>query len=210
MKRALAFALLLLGSVGCIEELADQKASLPLFAEGDRVSEAELLGSWASEGDEPFTVTIRALEGDYALTASEKGRTHRPIAVRLGRIAGTLYWDATALPGESHEGLRDQHLLPLHSIARIRVDGDRLVVAPLRSDWVKAALADGSLDTPHVEIEGEPLLTGSSAELQQLLLAHGDDEGAFAGEATHGGDGCPTTSGPVVLHRVPASPAAGL
>jgi hypothetical protein len=62
---------------------------------------------------------------------------------------------------------------------------------------VKAALADASLDTPHVEIEGEPLLTGSTAELQQLLLEHGDDEGVFAEEA-------------LVLHRVPESSLAGL
>jgi hypothetical protein len=210
MKRVLAFALLL-GSVGCIEQLADQKAALPLFAEDDRVSLPAIVGAWASDGDEPFTLTIRAFEGDYALTPTVKGRTDRPIAVRLGRIGGTLYWDATALPGEDHEGLRDQHLLPLHSIARVRVEADRLVVAPLRSDWVKAALADASLDTPHMEIEGDPLLTGSTAELQQLLLEHGDDEDAFAEEAAPCGDSCETTSsGVLVLHRVPDGAATGL
>jgi virulence-associated protein VagC len=210
MKRVLAFALLL-GSAGCIEELADQKAALPLFAEDDRVSLPAILGAWTSDGDEAITITIRAFEGDYALTAAEKGRTDRAIGVRLGRIGGTLYWDATALPGEDHEGLREQHLLPLHSIARIRVGGDRLVIAPLRSDWVKAALADESLDTPHMEIEGEPLLTGSTSELQQLLLEHGDDEDAFAEEAAPCGDSCETTSsGVLVLHRVPDGAATGL
>ena len=188
MKRVLAFAVLL-GSVGCIEELADQKAVEPLFAESDRVSVPGIVGAWTSDGDEPFTLTIRAYEGDYLLTPTRKDRTDRPIAVRLGRIGGTLYWDATALPGEDHEGLREQHLLPLHSIARIRLEGEGLVVAPLRSDWLKAALADESLDTPHVEIEGEPLLTGSTAELQQLLLAHGGDEGAFAEEGDRAAPG---------------------
>jgi len=202
---------LLLGSVGCIEEVADQKAVEPLFAEADRVSEPAILGAWASDGDDPFTLTLRTLEGDYLLTTSEKGRTDRPLAVRLGRIGGTLYWDATAAPGKDHEGLREQHLLPVHSIARVRVEGGRLVVAPLRSDWVKAALADGSLDTPHVEIDGEPVLTGSTAELQQILVAHGGDEAAFAEEAAPCGDSCQTTaSGVIVLHRVPESAPAGL
>ena len=210
MKRVLAFAFLL-GSVGCIEELADQKAVEPLFAEGDRVSLPGIVGAWTSDGDEPFTLTIRAVEGDYQLTTSEKGRTDRPLAVRPGRIGGTLYWDATAAPIEDHEGLREQHLLPVHSIARVRVEGGRLVVAPLRSDWVKAALADESLDTPHVEIDGEPVLTGSTAELQQLLLAHGGDDGAFTEEAAPCGDSCRTTSsGVLVLHRVPESAPAGL
>jgi hypothetical protein len=203
MKRVLAFALLM-GSVGCIEDLADQKAVEPLFAEADRISEPAIVGSWVSDGDEPFTLTIRAFEGDYELTRTRKGRTDRPIAVRLGRLEGTLYWDATALPGEDHEGLREQHLLPLHSIVRIRLEDGRLVIAPLRSDWVKTALADESLDTPHVEIEGEPLLTGSTAELQQLLLAHGGDEGAFAEESAPCGDSCTATSSDVlVLHRAP-------
>ena len=210
MKRVLAFTLLL-GSAGCIEQLADQKAVEPLFAEADRVSLPGIVGAWTSDGDEPCTVTIRAFEGDYLLTTTEKGRTGRPIAVRLGRIGETLYWDATAGPSEDHEGLRDQYLLPLHSIDRIRVEGARLVVAPLRSDWVKAALADASLDTPHVEIEGDPLLTGSTAELQQLLLEHGDEEDAFAEEAAPCGDSCQTTaSGVIVLHRVPESAPAGL
>lgn len=203
MKRVLAVALLL-GCVGCIEDLADQKAVEPLFAETDRASEPAILGSWVADGDEPFTLTIRSFEGDYVLTRTRKGRTDRPIAVRLGRLDGTLYWDATALPGEDHEGLREQHLLPLHSIVRIRLEDERLVIAPLRSDWVKAALADELLDTPHVEIEGEPLLTGSTADLQQLLLAHGGDEGAFAEEAAQCGDWCRTTSSDVlVLRRVP-------
>jgi hypothetical protein len=209
MKRVLAFALLL-GSVGCIAELADQKAVGPLFAEGDRVSEPAILGTWASDGNDPFTLTLRAVEGDYELTTREKGRTDRPVAIRLGRIGGTLYWDATASPSED-EGLREQHLLPVHSIARVRVEGERLVIAPLRSDWVKAALGDGSLDTPHVEIDEQPVLTGSPAELQQLLLAHGGDEGAFAEEAPPCGESCrPSSSGVLVLHRVPESAPAGL
>jgi hypothetical protein len=210
MKRVLAFALLL-GCGGCIEELADQKAVEPLFAEGDRVSLPAIVGTWVSDGDEPFALAIRAVEGDYAVTTTEKGRSDRPVAVRLGRLGGALYWDATALPGEEHEALRDQHLLPLHSIARIRVEDERLVIAPLRSDWVKAALADASLDTPHVLIEGEPLLTGSTAELQQLLLAHGDDEDAFAEEAAPCGESCRTTaSGVLVLRRAPENAPAGL
>jgi hypothetical protein len=210
MKRVLAFALLL-GNAGCIAELADQKAVEPLFGEADRASEPAIVGAWASDGDEAVTLTIRASDGDYELTATEEGRTDRPLAVRLGRLGGTLYWDATAAPGEDREALREEHLLPVHSIARIRVEGERLLIAPLRSDWVKAALAEGLLETPHVEIEGEPLLTGSTAELQQLLLDHGGDEGAFAEEAAHCGDSCQTTSSDVlVLQRVPESTAAGL
>ena len=62
-----------------------------------------------------------------------------------------------------------------------------------------------------MEIDGEPLLTGSTAELQQLLLAHGGDEGASAEEAADCGDSCKTTSSDVlVLQRVPESAAAGL
>ena len=189
MKTIVALGALLLGA-GCI---ADQMTLNPLFTEAEGVSEPALVGTWVEDDRDPLVLTIRAAEDGYELTSTKEDRVSRPLAVRLGRIAGELYWDVTAGSDERSS----DHLLPIHSLARIHLDGDRLVIAPLRSDWVKQALADGVLDTPHVEVDGDPLLIASSAELQRLVLEHGNDPGAFAEDPASGS----TNSDTLVLQR---------
>lgn len=199
MRHSFALGMVIVGA-GC---LADQRTVQPLFTEEDCVTEPAIVGTWSSDDGGPLVLEIRTLDDGYVLTTQEKGKPTRPLAIRLGRIAGTLYWDATAGPGGDDEDLRDQHLLPLHSIARLRVQDDRLVVAPLRSDWIAQALAQGILDTPQLELGGDRVLMGSTAQLQQLLLEHGGDDGAFAEEPAACGASCTTSSSDaLVLHRV--------
>jgi hypothetical protein len=206
-KTMLALGLMLAG-VGCI---ADQMTLQPLFTEEDAVREPSLAGTWSSDDRDPLVLTIRATDEGYELRAIEKGVAGRPLAVRLGRIGSELYWDATAGADEAHQDVREEHLLRVHSLARIQVGAERLVVAPLSSKWVEAALADGTLETPYMMVDGDLLLTGSTTELQQLALQHGDDEGAFPQDPERAS----TDDDALVLRRVasddavlhPANPA---
>jgi hypothetical protein len=197
--------IVVLGALLATACIADQKLLQPLFTAEDAVREPALAGTWTSEDPDPVVLTIRAAEDGYELRTSDKGVASRPLSIRLGRIGGELYWDATAGPAEQAD-VREEHLLPLHSVARLRMAGDRLVVAPLRSDWVKAALEDATLDIPYLLVDDEPLLTGSTAQLQLLLLEHANDPGAFAQDPASAGDGDDDAGDPaLVLRRTPAA-----
>jgi hypothetical protein len=200
MKTMLALGVMLLGA-GCI---SDQMTLRPLFTEKEAVREPALAGTWMSDDRDPLVLVIRPIDQGYELRAIEKGVASRPLALGLGRIGGELYWDATAGPCEEQDDLREQHLVPVHSLARIELGADRLVIAPLRSTWVKAALADGTLDTPFLLVDDEPLLTGSTAELQQLIREHADDEGAFPQDPETSASGTEA----LVLRRVAADASA--
>jgi hypothetical protein len=202
MKTIVAVAALVFGT-GCI---ADQMTFEPLLTEADRVVESAIAGTWSSEdADDPFVAAIRPVDGDYELVPLEDGRALRPLAIRLGRIGGQLYWDAAPSRREDEGGPAEDQLLPLHSIARVTLCGDRLLVSPLRSDWVEAALADGRLETPHVLIDGDPVLSGSSAELRLLVAEHAGDEGAFGDSGAASGCDAAAEQDALVLHRVAAA-----
>jgi hypothetical protein len=197
MKTIVAVAALLVGT-GCI---ADQMTFEPLFTEADRVEEPAIAGTWSSEdADDPFVAAIRPADGDYELVPIEDGRPLRPLSIRLGRVGERLYWDAVPHPLDGDGGPAEAQFLPLHSIARLTLCGDRLLVSPLRSDWVKGALADGRLDTPHVRVDGGPVLSGSSAELRLFVAEHAD-EGAFGTSAAGAGCEAAAADDALVLHR---------
>jgi hypothetical protein len=174
----LATALL---AIGC---LSSQPAVQPWLDTQEAVALPGIVGTWLEKGEHPLRMGIGPLDPDtsnrlplYELTFIEKGKPVRgTFALTFGRLDDTLYWDMTALPLDETDGLWDAYRLPLHSIARVALEGDTLEITPLDPDWVKAALSDGSLVTDHVLLDGDPLLTGETAELQRLVREHADEE----------------------------------
>jgi hypothetical protein len=69
--------------------------------------------------------------------------------------------------------------LPVHLIARIRVEDGRLELAFLSSDWLKGALADSRVVAAHEETEYGILLTAPTSDLQRILADWGHDDTAF-------------------------------
>jgi hypothetical protein len=167
-----------------------QTAVHPWLDQHDALAVPALAGTWLEEGDdEPTTLRIAPLD---ASAASEKGgpayeltvlKKDRPaqgsLALTLGRLDGVLYWDLTPLPLSETADLWDAHVMGLHSLARLTVEGDRLEVAFLDPDWVKQALAEGALDAEHLVVDDVSLLTGETADLQRLVSEHAADDEAF-------------------------------
>jgi hypothetical protein len=160
-----------------------QPSLQPLVTKDDALDMPQIVGSWAQEGDDPQVIRFRALgDKSYELScvggAGEKAK-RGTLAVAFGRIGDQLYWDLTAIPLDDEDDSWSLHRLPIHTFARIHLEGDRLEIAYLDSDWVSSALADSSIDIAHTMLDNDVLLTATSAELKQFVLDHGDDEGAF-------------------------------
>jgi hypothetical protein len=160
----------------------------------------DLGGRWVGEGDESTgLVFVPAEEGEWRLDvfdprAGEEKPAQAALGVlHFGRVGGTLYWDMTAPPVASADELAREHILDLHSVARVRLDGETMEIAFLKPEWMSEALADGRVDLAHFrededDREGSVILTAATAALEAFLEAHGEDPDAF-GE-------------PEVFHRV--------
>jgi hypothetical protein len=71
---------------------------------------------------------------------------------------------------------------PAHWFLRVSRDGGSLKLIPLNQVWLARALGQGSINIDHVMIGKEPLLTARAPDLRHLILEHGSDAEAFAGE----------------------------
>ncbi len=178
-----------LSTVGCF---SIQPAVHPWLTPQDAVALPAIEGTWVEEGDDPMTLKIARLADGadsedgadgptYELTVLKNDRPVKgSLDLTLGRLDGTLYWDLTPLCLEETADLWDAHMLGLHSLARLTVEGDRLEVAFLDPSWVGESLTDGRLSADHLLLDDAPLLTGATADLQRLVIEHADEDGAFA------------------------------
>jgi hypothetical protein len=158
----------------------------PLVTEDDALDMPQIVGSWVQEGDDSQVIQFRARDDkSYEVSCvggADDEAKRGTFVVAFGRIGDQLYWNLTALPLDDEADIWSVHRLPVHSFSRIHLEGDRLAIASIDADWMKEALADSRIDIAHTMVDDIVLLTATSAELKQLVLDHGDDEGAF-GEA---------------------------
>ena len=166
--RWLLFAAVLL-LAGCVPSLH------PLFTPQDLVFDPGLTGQWRLD-DARWEFT-RA--GDhYRLVMREKKERPSFVTAYLLDLDGVRYLDLIPdkLPGNSFQA---GYLAPLHSFYRVWRNGDRLKLGGLDADWLKQAIARGSVSIPHVVRGGDLLLTAPTPELQTLVKRFADDPKAF-------------------------------
>jgi hypothetical protein len=160
----------------------------------------DLSGRWMSEERETEGLDFApAGENEWRVNvfdakAGVEGEEASGGVVRLGRVGEALYWDMTAEEGDSSGDLAKEHLLGLHSVARVRLDGDTMELAFLDPVWMSEALADGRVSLAHFgegkdDADHSIILTAPTEELEAFLQAYGGVPEAF--------------SEPEVYHRVP-------
>ncbi len=191
MKRLTAAVLMAAGmlTTGCRPRLF--QASIHPFFEQTAAS-VDISGRWIAEGDDPDELVFSATgENEWRLSVRDhNGKTESSGGLlRLGRVGGVLYWDLTAEDANGSGDLAKEHLLKLHSVARLRLDEDTLEIAFLNPDWMSRALADGRIDLAHFfEGDGDDrsaILTAPTVDLEAFLQAHGEDPEAFSEPETY-------------------------
>ena len=189
MRRYAALGLVTLGilAAGCRPRFF--QVSVHPFFEATAV-EADVTGRWVSDDDE--LIFSRTGENAWRLWIVERdgsGNTQGKdalgeVVVRLGRVGGTLFWDMSADEPPSSGDLAKEHLLRLHSVARLRLEGDTMEIACLDARFISEAVADGRVHLSHV-LEGEAdgdhsvILTAPTGDLVSFLEAYGESTEAF-------------------------------
>jgi hypothetical protein len=199
MRRFVAVGFVMAGvlATGCKTTRFFQVSVHPFFHTTE--SPARFAGRWVAEGKEGEGLDLApAGRTDWrvVLFETKEGGEEKKTAggvVRLGRVGGVLYWDMTADRADSTGDLAEEHLLELHSLARLRLDGDTMEIAFLDPEWMSEALAGGRVNLAHFhegeDEDGSIILTARTAELEAFLQAYGEDPEPF--------------QKPEVFHRVP-------
>jgi hypothetical protein len=186
MRRFVTVGLAIAGTLtaGCKSQVF-QVSVQPFFAASE--SPDGLAGRWLADDDESDGLELEPVAGGYRIhlfsdsTHPATSRKQYIGLARFGRVAGGLYWDLTSELPANADDVASEHLLRLHSLARVRLEGDALTVALLDPEWLAAALADGRVDLAHIRsgADDAPLLTASTDALVAFVEAHGDDPDAF-------------------------------
>jgi hypothetical protein len=71
------------------------------------------------------------------------------------------------------------HYVPTHSVWRVRLNRDELVLTPLGDDWVAEQAQEKTLGLRYETVSDTTVLTASPEELREFLLRHAHDDKAF-------------------------------
>jgi hypothetical protein len=164
----------------------------PFYEESDVVADNSLVGTWAGEGElQPCLLNIAFDPGEkvYNIATSKSGEAKEGMKCAEIRAKGHLVQLSSErfldiLPTD------EKSLAELHSLMKVKPDGQNLVLVPLDADWLANAIKDKTLDLAARIDEKEPavvpsldvILTSPTRDLRNLLRESGDARGAFSDE----------------------------
>lgn len=184
----MAAVLMLLG--GCVRSLQ------PVLTDDQVTMDRSLAGQWVSEdGKQSFKATPAADGKRYDVVyTDEHGKVGR-FAVRLGRVGELTI--AEVSPGQLPEEVSEiyqAHLLPLYSFLLLQKTPTGLNVATMSQEWLLKYL---EAHPGELQIAGQDkdrtIVISPTADLQQFILHHWQDEDAMGKPALFVHPGEPTT-----------------
>lgn len=184
---ATTIALLLLSS--CVPAFSVH----PFFTEKDLTFDRSLLGTWIDPTGKNerggLVIEEVSINGRpaYSLTAEVTDKPAVPKLTEeyegsLFKLGGQQFLDVIYSQLRSGDESVTVLAMPVHTIARVSLEGDTLSLSFLDDEWLKKNLEDGTVPLRH-EIESDaPLLTAETADLQTFVLNHWADQKAFSFE----------------------------
>ena len=173
----LLFSLFLLS--GCVQSLN------PFYTEEAKVAMPELNGRWTMLDDSgrPRPQKDWLIEDRRILTYSEKGGSG-VLEATWFKVNGQLFVDTVA-GSPDEQTVSDWwsfHVMPVHILCKVTIQGDQLSFRPLSRDWVKEAAVAGivSLSVDKGREDDAQLYTPTSEQWMAFLKKHGTNEEAFA------------------------------
>lgn len=166
---------------GCIIRSLD-----PFYTDKDLVYDPALAGTWQGEKEEGDTweFTGNPAEKSYALVHTDKKGNQAEFSVRLFQLGKTRFLDCVLTElTDSDENLNEissLHLVPTHSILKVEAIGKELRLSWGSEEKLRNLLKQNPKAIAHHRF-GEKddfgvLLTAPTAELQEFLKKHLDDD----------------------------------
>lgn len=189
MKAKLIFAVLLPAVLlsSCIV-----KSLHPFYTEEAVVFRQELIGSWTDQDAGKWEIRqSKKKKNAYEITLN-KDEASAVFIAHLFRLNNTLYLDF--FPESDNAATVDLfnlHLIPSHSLARIRLSGNSLIgIEWLNEEWLSELFAQNRVRIRHEVVQDYAdkeekmyILTASTEELQKFILKYGHEPEAFRGKS---------------------------
>jgi hypothetical protein len=178
--------------------------SLHPFYEADNVIfKKEFLGTWSAEDSSTWKIEQSMkpnglfkpqVPGNaYLITYTDKKGTAQ-FSVHLFKIGARLFLDFYPEEVESVNDLMASHLVPAHTVARVDLMQDKMVIQWYNEEWLIGLFRQNKIRIAHEKVPLEAgktgddnyqvVLTASTSELQKFMLKYSDDPNAFKGDYT--------------------------
>jgi hypothetical protein len=146
----------------------------PLATDSNTIFDQDLLGVWTSVQDDDDNAIVSIREGNdhsYEIHCfTVKSGSDYQLNGRLVEINGQRILDVTQHDSQTLS-------IPGHAFVYISGAQDELQIQFLDSEWLRDQVKKSSL-LPHYEVEGSPVITGTSAQLQNFISEFGTNEQA--------------------------------
>lgn len=169
----------------------------PLYNEKDVVFDEKLLGTWAIEDSNEFMEFSRMADEDktyqliYSKDSADPNENAKGLYVaKMVKLENKLFLDVSSLSpyGKLDEKKPPEWLfssilfLPVHTFFRIDSLGPQLKLRLTDDDKLKDLLKKDPNVIKHEMVEGTPVLTASTSELQRFVLKYADNKDLFSTE----------------------------
>ncbi len=172
VRLAIVASTLFLLMVGCVPVVSLNH----YFPKGDSVFDPSLLGKWVDDEGKMSVDFSRSDGSSYLVSLTIEAETYR-LRGHLLPTAGSQLLDLSPLePDDDGEKRLLKHLMPFHTIHRIRREQDALEFASLDGDWLGKQIEAGEIRIDHVVVDEFLVLTAPTETLQSLLRQLKQDE----------------------------------
>jgi hypothetical protein len=158
----------------------------PLYDDETAIFEPTLIGTWIDPAASQNPAKIVFTKGDgSAYIATYFDPDDHPAVTNLFdahvvKFSGRLFLDAVQTGVRvSGQDAPAEYTIASHLIARVSIDEDKLHLDFLDDSWLRDGFATGKVTLPHEVVDGDVVLTASTADLQNFVSEHANDDEAF-------------------------------
>jgi hypothetical protein len=157
---------------GCVSSLH------PLYTPKDVVFDPSLVGVWTEKDSNDTWEFAKSEDNVYELTYTTEGEPAK-FKAHLVRLGKSTFLDTFPEVPEPKNTFYAMHMVPTHFFMKVRMDKDKLLIAPLDPEWLGKQLKSKKVKIAHETVEDWAVLTAPTPELQKFAVRCAGTAGAF-------------------------------
>ncbi len=159
----------------------------PFLTKDAEISFPEIDGEWVDSETKSKDIPVKPwiFKGKLLQTFDEDG-VEGPLEISYFKIGESIFMDIT-LTDQSDEPINrnewwQANVLSVHTLCKVKLDGDSLVLIPLDYNWLKDAISNNKVTLPYINqnLDIDILFTATPADWMAFLNEHKDNDQIYA------------------------------